>query len=312
MKCVIEPKFEDGGGDLVLTAENPTEVQAVIRHYKLFRVEDGNVDDRIKALLAEKEALERGTLEVQRPCQDPEKHRDPRAWYLITGSLDGEHPKLWGGGTQTYLDPYLVCMRYQLGFQGPIPDMDLTDQIDMDTMLAYTHILLHFRIENQVIHYRAAEEAGSWNGMSAKQNAHEYTRRSVAREVGGQRRESEYSENRKGTYSLNPNYLKQHAPQPALGSEWLLNCLLGWWKRNVASPRQLEIIAAMEVLYASSGLGPVFQADYDSTVSNFTTTYTIRPSSITYLDPQGTCDWDGEGTKASCLSWPDFAKLATG
>ena len=312
MKFLLEPKLPDGGGDLVVTADTAEEVRRLIREYDLFCTKSCDVEGRLKALLEEKAALEAGTYTHRCEHQDPETHRDPHAWYEVEGDLGGDHPHLWNSKkTMTFLEPYLDCMRSHLGFEGPLPDMDLTPKIGPIQFKA-TRIVMSLWIKDQVICYKAFDNAGAWNGRDAKDNAAKYTWEHLAEEFGTRRHEPEYISVRGdgggGLIKHNPDYLKQHKPQPALGSDWLLNCLIAWWRKNIANERQKEVMRLSDELMKKSKLDSNFRAHYSGTGCNCGTTYGMHYS-INYPDPNGTVNWDSEGTKVMHMEWKEFAAL---
>ena len=304
MKFKHLPMLEDGGGNVEITAETGDEVQVLTKHFNLFCTKSCDAQGRLRALQEEAKALETGTYTVTEMHKPSPPAREPRAWYDVEGDLGGDFPKLWGrGDSEGFMDPYRRVLK-QLGYDGPLPDLDLTPWL-LDERLKATRILVGAWIKDGVFYYRAYDDASPWNDKTAAEYAAHKVWDHLAEEIGTRRHEPEFIPvSGGGLMKHNPDYMKRHRPQPAVGSDWLLNALMGWWRINKASPRQQEILRLSDELNATSGLDGPLKARYSGGGLTYTIDYSIH-----YPDPSGTCNWDGKGTKVAYMKLEEFAKL---
>lgn len=309
MRFEIENPQEDGGGDLFAVAEDTNEVREFLDYFKPFPAKSDDPEDRIAGLRQEADALKAGHLEVRKPRHQSRFYDTPEAWYAVTGSLQGlcqrrYYPhKDWG-----FLDPYKECMLSHLGYDLPLPDMELTDKCDR--RLCHTHIVQRMWISNDSLHFVVLIETGAWNNQTALEYAifrgHDY----VAESIGGRHHEPEFIP-AGNLYKPNPNYAtgRRIPPEPAFGAPWLWNALFDWWRDAQASPRQREILQACDELHKVSKLEPDYRPSYSGGMANFTATYSLH-SPMYYSDPNGTIDWHGDKSiMASAVNWKDFANL---
>ncbi len=83
MRFEIVPVLPDGGGDLVVTAENPVEVRGLIDHFKPFDTDSKDPQRLVEQLLQEADAIKSGGLIVRRPVHDS-PYEGKSAWYEVT------------------------------------------------------------------------------------------------------------------------------------------------------------------------------------------------------------------------------------
>lgn len=274
MQFAFDETNDDGSGSVTITAENPEEVKHVLDHFRVFDKHD--VDD----LLAYAHTLSQGTYtHTSAPTKRP--------WYVVEACLDVEF-------TQPYIDLLSRRCGYDPSRHGPLPSVDLTQY--HPRRLCHTHITDRIGLDHGHICYSGYIMSQEWNNRPALDRAWDTMEDYVAEDVGTRPLESEYIHNRNGTFSRNPNYLKRHRAKPAASAQWLYSWLFNWFMENHASAEQQRIISAVRELNARfqhSG-GPDELGSYD----------------LRYVDPNGTCDYDGKGTMTGYMSWSDFAKLA--
>lgn len=308
MRFELQPKQEDGGGDLYAVAETIHEVQEFLEYFKPFPSRSDDPVERAQGLLQEAQALQAGHLEIHKPIVNNSCYSSPYAWYEITGSLTAKRPvhyypqQTWG-----FLDPYKRLMKDYLAYDLALPDMELTQACD--SRLCHTHIVQRMWLHDDVLHFVALVQSGAWQERTAKQYAEFHAYDYIEESIGGRSHESEFLCHG-STYTRNPHYAtgKHHPPEPAFGAPWLWLTLFRWWREKLASPRQREILDDCDKLHKASKLESDYAPRYSGQIANFSTTYTVD-SRIYYADPNGTINWDGKGTMASVIDWKEFAKL---
>lgn len=208
---------EDGGGTLRVEAENAAEVIEVADHFRLFNKEEPS------QLIGLAEAIKQGSLIYE---SSPDRKRP---WYLITDSVQ-----------ERFLEPYARLLDYTTGYHGKLPDLDLTG--DHPRRLCHTHHTFSCHLTGHRYHFVTCVSSEDWNGMVAADRAIVMAIDYTEEELGFRPSEREYKENKNGTYSPNPNYLKRHRAQPATGAPWLWNVLFQWWREHVATPGQTQLL----------------------------------------------------------------------
>lgn len=265
---------------LIVTAETPLEVLWVWKHYRL----DAGTPDGAVAMA---QAIQTGTYTHTTAPHDKSK------WFDVDVYLNA-------------LAPYTNLLKQVTGFDitpGELPNMDLT--ADYPDRLGFTHLVDACGIVGGMFHAHVYINAEEWNGQPAEVRAQVNAEDYVMEDVGKRKHEREYITAGNGHMVANPQYLKRHRAEAGLGAPWLWKRIFSWWRANHASPAQFELLAAADAMPKYKG-----QTDRD---------YDIRKGggeeasligySMYVVDPAGTIDWDGKGTKAKCFTWDEFAKL---
>lgn len=201
-------------GFLTVTAKTPAEVVQVAEHFDLF---DKKTPE---ALIALADAIKAGTLtHVSKPTKRP--------WFLVESALDYEFTK-----------PYLELLTKLTGYEGDLPDLDLTPH--HPRRLCHTYHTISCELEHGHYAYRVVTQSEPWNGKNAQEYADSSTQDYVEEELGWRPHEPEHIEER-GRIIRNPNYLKRHRAKAGLGSPWLWAVLFRWWLEKYGTQAQREL-----------------------------------------------------------------------
>ena len=232
MKFVFEDKGHEGefqfGGALTLTAENPSEVQALIDHFKLF----SNSSD-VSVLQKRIEALQSGTLTHT-------IYKEKRPVYAVNSCLDFE-----------FIEPYKKWALHNFGFDGVFPDLEIPMKWGG---LQYTNYKARLFTQCEHICFEAFTSAEPWAHKSAQDYAEYKVKDCIGEEFGDRYREPEFIQAvRSCCMKRNPNYLKRHAPKPAATNARLKRAFFEWWEHNAANDAQKAIIADNRDIVATTG-----------------------------------------------------------
>lgn len=269
MKFVHHETEPDFSGSMEFIAETSAEVVELAKHFRLFDKDDP------AELLAYAEAIKAGTYTYH---SNPTK----RKWHRVTSALDVEFTR-----------PYLELLSRLTGFEGEFPDGDYTSK--HPRRLCHTHHTLAFGVEHGHFTFDVVKESGPWNGMTAADYAERCAIDYVAEDVGYRRFEREFLERGNGQIYRNPDYLKRHKAEPAVGAPWLWEILFHWWRDNHATPGQNTIL--------------------ENAICHYSQPWTVRSSggpchlvnhSLYVKDPAGTCNYDGNGLMVSVIDWKRF------
>lgn len=204
------------GGSLAITAENVREVSELIGHFRLFP-DTGNAD-QLRERIA---ALESGTLSHV-------IESDKRPVYEVSRCLDFD-----------FTAPYKKWASECFGYEDTFPDLEIPRKWHG---LKYTNYQARLYTNREHICFEAYATAEPWN----KKTAHEYaTSRvidQVGEEFGTRRSEPEFIQNRNGTMSRNPDYLRRHAATPSASNARLKRAFFTWWMENHANAAQKAIV----------------------------------------------------------------------
>lgn len=259
------------GGTLELVAHGTVEVCALINHFKLF---DGDAPEQ---LIERAQAMQLDTL----------SHtigNDKRPAYSVTGVL-----------SLAFAEVYRDWMRDTLGYDGPLPDIDIPRKWGG---LAYTHYCEQLSIEDGVIRFTAYDTCEPWNGMRADTYSSKKTGDYIAEYVGTRHHEPEYIMSDKGREIKNPNYMKRHNASPAADCTALKVTLFNWWLANHANDAQIQAYDRNQDLVATSG----------SYMSGFT--FKSYRSSYPSSFHMPTLDPEKRGKDYDSMTFKEFAALA--
>ena len=211
----------DFGGSMVVTATTVAEKMDTIQHFRLF---DGDPLKAAKAISSKK------PLVVTKSGG-----RDNGAWFQIESSLD-----------VPFSTPYYEELRKRTGYEGRgiLPDIGaefLTPRYPRGP-LRYTHYVRGIWTGHGHVCFDALVHSQDWNGRKAGDRAQPYAETNIAREIGDTKIEREFMELGNGLLRRNPNYLRQHAPHPALTAQWFFSALVDWWLANEANEAQRELV----------------------------------------------------------------------
>lgn len=274
--CHFENDQQISSDRITVTAETPKEVKEVFHHCRL----DRTTDDILKLA----NAIRAGSYEHTEISKK-------RQWFKVDVCLDSRS-----------LDPYRKLLQWMTGYDGNLPDMDLTAR--HPNRLGYTLITDSCEIVNGQFHAHVFIQAEAWNGQPAEVRAERLAEDYTQAEIGKRKHEREYITGRNGQIIHNPDYLKHHKAEAGLGAPWLWSAIFAWWRQNHASDVQRELLAALDAMPKS-----ISDHDYDIRKGGGDEA-TLVGWNMYVLDPNGKIDWDGKGTKASCYTWEQFAALA--
>lgn len=269
MKFIHHETEPDFSGSMEFIAETPAEVVELADHFRLFDKENP------EALLAYAEAIKAG---VYTHVSNPTK----RNWHRVTSALDIEFTR-----------PYTELLNNLTGYEGEFPDGDYTDK--HPRRLCHTHHTLAFGVGRGHFTFDVVISSEAWNGLTAAQYAERNVFDYVGQDVGYRRQEREFLERSNGQIYRNPDYLKRHKSEPAVGAPWLWEILFEWWRDNHATPGQKAIL--------------------DNAICHYSKPWTVRSSggpctlanySLYVKDPAGTCNYDGKGLMVSVIDWKKF------
>ena len=215
------------GGRLEIVAENPQEVEHLVNHFKLFP--DMSTVESLEARIS---ALKAGTY----------RHTigtDKRPVYGVDGWLDA-----------AFSAPYTEWMQRDLGYNGPLPDLELPRKWDG---LLYTNYQRRVYILDGFISFGAFTQSMPWGGKTAQEYAVTKITDLIGEEFGTRYHESEFvSAGYSGTLKRNPNYLKRHPATPAASNAILKRALFDWWLENHANEAQKTIVAGNQEIVDST------------------------------------------------------------
>ena len=261
---------DDEGGAMEFVAENPAEVVDLFKH---FRLDKGTPD----SVLAMAEAIQAGNFSF--------RSEGKRPWYRVESAIDHEFTK-----------PYAEMLQRVTGWDGQLPNMDLTDQ--HPRRLCHTHITHAFGLEHGHFTFDVSVESQDWNDKPAfdraQKNALDYAENDIAERPI----ESEYiPAGRSGLMKRNPDYArKHHRCKPSVSADWVWVAIVEWWLANHATDRQRAIVEGARELAAESKLADPLR--YSGCISGFY-----------FPEKGGTVNW-GRDREVAHISPADFAQLA--
>lgn len=216
------------GGRLEIVAENAEEVNQLNNHFKLF-----SNTSMIEVLKAHIAALETGT-------HTHTIGTDKRPVYKVNGYLD-----------TAFSAPYLKWMQRDLGYNGPLPNLELTRKWGG---LCYTNYQKRIYTFAGHIHFEAFTTSEPWRGKNAQEYAVSRVTDYIGEEFGTRYHEPEMiSAGRSGTLKRNPNYLKRHSATPASNNVILKRTLFAWWLKNHANNAQRAIVKGNQDIVKNTG-----------------------------------------------------------
>lgn len=221
MKFDFTQTREDGAGTLTVTAENQREVAEVADHFKMFDKTDA------PQLIQLAQAITAGTLTYT------SKPSAKRPWFLVESSLAHDYTK-----------PYEDLLNRITGYEGPLPDMDLTPF--NPRQLIHTHITSRCALDAGHYSYTILIQAEDWNGKPAHVRAEINAQDYAEEDLGYRPFEREFIEGKNGSMKHNPDYLKRHRAKPATGAPWLWSTIFHWWRLNHASDAQCAALDQAE------------------------------------------------------------------
>lgn len=226
------------GGRLEFVAENAQEVKQLASHFKLFS--DVSTVKTLKAHIA---ALKTGT------------HRhtigtDKRPVYRVNGRLD-----------ISFSTPYVEWMQCELGYNGPLPDLELARKWDG---LCHTNYQARIYTFAGHVYFEAFTTSEPWGGKNAQEYAVSRVTDYIGEEFGTRYYEPEMiSAGRSGTLKRNPNHLKKHPAKPAANNIILKRTIFAWWLENHANHAQKAIVTGNQEIVNSTGESmEAFHFDY--------------------------------------------------
>lgn len=255
------------GGRLTLVAENIAESAELVDHFKLHKGKD------IESLQARISALQDPSLSVTIGT-------DKRPAYCVETSLPWDFSK-----------PYADWMSRDLGYDGPLPDLDIPRQWGG---LKHTNYQAELRLQGEHITFIAYTTSEPWNKKDAQTYAESRVADCISEEFGERYHEPEYIQAGNNMMVRNPDYLKRRKPTPAASNSRLKRALFEWWLSNEATEAQREIVAGNAQIVAETG-GYMGAFDFE------------RPHSTIYHGRK--MDKDGKTQDYLAMSFSDFARL---
>jgi len=193
--------------------------------------------------------------------------------------------------------PYREWLERLTGYTGELSDIELP----AGQPLTLWNIVTRFHISEGVFCADGFQGATDNEKRDAATSAARTFLDQLRRDVGRVKHEPEYIPTRNGLYKRNPDCLKIHPPQP--GIEWthggrpmgsdaagICRALWAWWLENAASEKQRDYLAR------------------DLSNKHYRDDAPWPNGGLYIADPDGKCNWDGKGTKATHITMSDFAQ----
>lgn len=222
---VDEFKF---GGILDIVAENASEVESLISHFRLF-----NRVDNVEVLKKRIEALQSSTLShVVGTSKMP--------IYEVSTCLDSE-----------FVEPYKKWALDNFGYDGIFPDLTIPRKWGG---LIHTNYQAHLETFNECICFQAFTSSEPWNGKDAQTYAEKRVIDYIGEEFGTRYHEPEFIPTGRGDLmKRNPNYLKKHPARPGATNSRLKKAFFNWWMENHANEKQKEIVSGNRQIVSETG-----------------------------------------------------------
>jgi hypothetical protein len=214
------------GGRLEIKAENVSESAAMVDHFRLFQGNDvESLEKRIDALKSDDLSQVMGS--------------EKRPAYEVESCLDWE-----------FSEVYAQWMERTLGYDGPLPDLDIPRKWDG---LKHTTYQASLTLDGGHICFKAYCTAAPWAGKDAATYAESLVVDYLAEEFGTRRHEPEFIQARNNTWVKNPEYHKRHKATPAASNTRLKRALFAWWIENHANDAQLDVVEGNRKIQAETG-----------------------------------------------------------
>lgn len=256
----------DWAGKLILTAENSDEVATLQKGFRLFG--DGEA-----SVLAYADALRAGTL-----SHAPGTYRGGYYWFEVETSTGCE-----------WFQAYTTALERVTGYVWPAGR-----PLNVPGLVSFASWCIRTAVS-------VDHESFCFHGYELGKDSTDAENRAIRRlceDIGVTKQEPEYVPTARGQYKQNPNYLKRHAPTPAVSSRAVWSALCAAWEEDGATQAQKDVLHGCRVL----------APNLDQMVGHGYPTLPM-PYSFYSADPAGTCDYDGKGTMARVYTAQEFREL---